>query len=61
MKLSKAARVSAIALQGSPNGIRYYLKGFELWYKTVIEKVDIAEPSTVLETYYEEGGTKKVG
>ena len=56
IKLSQMAYIHGISIQGSPNNTRYYLKSFELWYKTVVNNLDISKASSIVADNYLEGG-----
>lgn len=60
IKLSQMAHIHGISIQGSPNDTRYYLKSVDLWYKTVVNNLDVTKDSLSLEYYYSEGGIEKV-
>ena len=60
IKLEKRARIYGIAVQGSPDSLRYYLKSMELWYKVTINDLDVAKSPTTFETFYKEANKTKV-
>ncbi|XP_065069836.1 uncharacterized protein LOC135694887 isoform X2 [Rhopilema esculentum] len=59
IKLEKRARIYGIAVQGSPDSLRYYLKSMELWYKVTINDLDVKKPATTFETFYKEANKTK--
>ena len=60
IKLARVASVHAIALQGSPNALRYYLKSFKVWYQ-IVKKSTVANQAPVtLQNFYMEDSTVKV-
>ena len=54
------AYIHGISIQGSPNNTRYYLKSFDIWFKTVVKNLDISKASSVVEDYYAEGGLEPI-
>ncbi len=60
IQLGKQAHVNAIAIQGSPHDLRYYLKSFELWYKTTLYNMNVNLPSTTISGYYKENDIVRV-
>ena len=60
IKLFKQAEVHGVAIQGSPNELRYYLRSFQISYKTTIANLTISQPSTTSIEFYKESGVIKV-
>ena len=60
IKLTRHALIHGIALQGSPNGLRYYLSSFQLSSKTTVHSLDVAQSPTINSDFYRESGEIKV-
>ena len=60
IKLSRHAKVYAVALQGSPNALRYYLKSFQMASKIRVQSLNVNQQPTTNEDYYKENGITKV-
>lgn len=60
MKLAKQAQLYAIAVQGSPDNLRYFLRSFELSYKVTVNNLDVNKAAVTTTSYYKENGIIKV-
>ena len=58
--LTKRARIYAIAVEGSPQNLRYYLKSMEIWHKVSVNDFNVTRGSVVFEDFYKENGIRKV-
>ena len=60
IKLSKQAQIFGIAIQGSPDNLRYFLRSFELSYKVTVNNLDLNTAAVTTTSYYKENGIIKV-
>ena len=60
IKLSRHAEIYAIALQGSPKNLQYYLKSFQMSVKTITHSLNVNQQPITATDFYRESGTIKV-
>ena len=60
IKLLKQAKIYGIAVQGSPDNLRYFLRSFELSYKVTVNNLDVNRAAVTTTNYYKENGIIKV-